>query len=603
MNRPKKEELASLAEARPASTSPELTPRSEPSEMEPELKLPKPRTVCSSAPRWAWYVATAVISLAILFFAIFGFHLHDHLLRLYILNHGAAGVATVESTRHVRAYRYSDDLLRFSYTVPSGQVYRAEAHVSSNLVGLPRGFLVRIHYLPTRPDLAALDNDGGPLKFALILFPGILLVLSLRFLPLVIRRRKTRRILSLGDVVQGVVERTTRIRSGAYRLFVRFSYNNREWQSKTITEDGKASFAPGDVVTLLVDPADPKSVVAYAVCGYRVIGPDRTGKVEVGRSGMRNGLLAIGFLVVVLVVCFTNRDKLITSLVPGNSATGALLLAVPPPPRTTDISANGLLVGQSAKVHGKYSVPVSPMEELDFKTKQQIYDLRKAHVLEHQELAPKNYAPSEAVFGQITDSRPWWGIYGIFFYGNGQRSIEGPSEQSIFLLNPYLLVGLREPHGFRTQLTPPDEHVIFYPKPLNVEWEAEAGRELITYDVHDHYQHLITHHYYPTSEYRLDLMAYNARDLGFPYMYVDTGKSEGAAPLQQMEKAFPINQYIHCGGSCGYPGGCNNVSPTGQPALTIEINKFPARLQVKLWRNEPKSVNDPCDMTVIIQML
>ena len=153
-------------------------------------------------------------------------------------------------------------------------------------------------------------------------------------------------------------------------------------------------------------------------------------------------------------------------------------------------------------------------------------------------------------------------------------------------------------------VNPPDSPFIFYPQPLTIAWEADHARELITYNLHDHYHYMTAHHYYPTSEYRLDLIAYNARDLGLPYVYADTARSEGVVPLQRVEKVFPVNQYIHCGGSCGYPGGCNNIGPasSSRPELIIEIKKLPALLQVKLWRNEPKSVDDPCDMTVILQM-
>jgi hypothetical protein len=605
MNRPKKEELVGLTEASLASLSPDASCDLQGWEMPPELEMPKPRIVRFPRQRWAWYLLI-VFFLSQIFLVGFRMHLYDQLVRLYIVSNGIAGVGTVENAEHITGHRYSDNLLRFTYRVPTGQIYRAQAHVDAELLRLGKGVLVQIHYLPTRPDLAALDDDGGRLKWDAIGVSCILLAVLFVMGILTRSQKKTRRILSIGDAVSGVVERAGKVRfglrPGCYRLSVRFRYNDREWQSKTTTYDPKVTFDTGDVITLLVDPADPKSVVAYAGCGYEVVGSARGGLVEAGRSTKRTRLLVIAFSLVLLLVCFASHAKLVTFLLPQNSPIGAFPVIDSPP--KSEITSNRLLLGQSAKVHGKYSIAANPMEELDFKTKQEIYDLRKARVLQHPDLAPEHYAPSEAVFGQVMDKRPWWGIYGIYFYGNGQNSVKGPSEQSIFLLNPYLLIGLREPNAYRKpDLAPPGEGRIFYPQPLRVEWEAENRRALITYNLHDHYQHVTTHRYRPTSGYLLDLIAYNARDLGLPYLYVDAGKSENVVPLQRAEKAFPINQYIHCGASCGYPGGCNNISPASPPELIIDIRKLPARVQVKLWRNEPKRVNDQSDMTVTIKMM
>ena len=62
------------------------------------------------------------------------------------------------------------------------------------------------------------------------------------------------------------------------------------------------------------------------------------------------------------------------------------------------------------------------MGELDFMTKKEVYDLRKRSVLQHNGLIREGYEPSEAVFGQIEDKKPWWGIYGIYGLGPGQRA-------------------------------------------------------------------------------------------------------------------------------------------------------------------------------------
>ncbi len=87
------------------------------------------------------------------------------------------------------------------------------------------------------------------------------------------------------------------------------------------------------------------------------------------------------------------------------------------------------------------NIGINPMIELDFLTKEDIYDIRSKYVLLHPELLPGSYNPSEEVFGQIASGKPWWGILGLSYYGDGEKSIEGNSEDSRLLVNPFLLVG------------------------------------------------------------------------------------------------------------------------------------------------------------------
>ena len=57
-------------------------------------------------------------------------------------------------------------------------------------------------------------------------------------------------------------------------------------------------------------------------------------------------------------------------------------------------------------------------------------------------------------------------------------------------------------------------------------------------------------------------------------------------------EAVRILHFIHRGGSCGYPGGCNNGSPY-QPELdNFRVEALPAHLDVLLWRNRPKDISE-----------
>ncbi len=312
------------------------------------------------------------------------------------------------------------------------------------------------------------------------------------------------------------------------------------------------------------------------------------------RGSAASIVVIVLLLAVLTAVCLFNRQEMVTlyRIVAGGSSQ---------PSGQARGNSNTLLLGDAARLRGEYNIPINPMGELDFMTKKEVYDLRKGSVLQHKDLIKEGYEPSGAVFGAIEDKKPWWGIYGIYGLGRGQRSIEGPSEESRFLLNPYLLVGLCEQYAYTTGVAPNDYPPV-YPKPMSIAWYADRSLEIITYDVHDHFSFVNGIHTDRGPQYKLDLIAYNARDLRFNYLYVDTGKLDGIIWANREPKAVAIAQYIHCGGSCGYEGGCNNMSPF-QAELVIELTALPAKAYIRLWRENPKTVDGPSDMDVIIYML
>jgi hypothetical protein len=94
-----------------------------------------------------------------------------------------------------------------------------------------------------------------------------------------------------------------------------------------------------------------------------------------------------------------------------------------------------------------------------------------------------------------------------------------------------------------------------------------------------------------------DLAAYNARDLGYNFIKVDYRLSKG---LKHTEAdVIEIKQYIHCGGSCGYPGGCNNMSPAVKELDDFHLTALPAQAIIYLWRQKP-SGNQAADLTLVM---
>ncbi|GEM_PF-3585286 len=249
---------------------------------------------------------------------------------------------------------------------------------------------------------------------------------------------------------------------------------------------------------------------------------------------------------------------------------------------------------------GYVEIPINPMIELDFKKKSEIYSIRKGYVMRYPGLAPDNYEPSDAVFGQIEDGKPWWGILGLSYYGPGDNSIKGEAEESRFIVNPFIMIAIQEPSALKVNSATLKPKAI-YPRPKRLYWKSDRTFGKVAYnvsnDLHDREEYL-----YPKDYLRkYFICTYNARDFGFNYLYLDRKASKNVEFADNGERPVSAVQYIHCGGSCGYQGGCNNASPD-QAELYIIPKKLPAVLYVKLWRSMPENVLDKADMVFEIDM-
>ena len=100
----------------------------------------------------------------------------------------------------------------------------------------------------------------------------------------------------------------------------------------------------------------------------------------------------------------------------------------------------------------------------------------------------------------------------------------------------------------------------------------------------------------------LDLIAYNARDMGLSYLYLSLADSDNLSPSSPMQAPMAISQFLHAGGSCSYPGGCNNMSPRVPELVNLQIERLPARVTIWLWRDKPAGIEQPPDMTFVIDL-
>jgi hypothetical protein len=270
------------------------------------------------------------------------------------------------------------------------------------------------------------------------------------------------------------------------------------------------------------------------------------------------------------------------------------------PPDVSVAKPAKLYLGAAAKVQGEIPIPINPLMKFDGYTKRQICDLRKSEVARHPEIVSDEYQPDDRVFRLIEDGKPWWGLEGIYFYGDGMQGIAGLSEESRFIPNPYLLVGLRESVSNRGHQ--PDGSIGYFPTPRDLSWNASGASAHVVYDVSSHFDFTVNHHYPSQNAHELEFVLYNADDLGFKYFSLDPAKSRGVQQEASAGIPAPMRQFIHCGGSCGYPGGCNNMSPFA-PEFMIQVPVLPAKAVLKLWKAKPETADDSADMTFIIDIL
>ncbi|MDD5195865.1 MAG: hypothetical protein PHQ96_09375 [Candidatus Omnitrophica bacterium] len=260
---------------------------------------------------------------------------------------------------------------------------------------------------------------------------------------------------------------------------------------------------------------------------------------------------------------------------------------------------NQLKLGTTASPLSSQEIILNEPIELDFKTRAQIMHIRKEYVDKYRDLLVNDYLPFEPLYNQIEDNRPWWGIRGEFCWSRGQKSIDGPSEETRFFINPYLLLGLDEGVAFTSYPCAP-----VYPHPVSFFWFAQDSKAEVTYDISRFFRE---REYMPRKlrdYHTLSLISYNARDFGYEYISVAPEESLNVAPVGEgrlFKEACQLRAFIHRGISCGYPNGCNNQSPD-EPDLQFKILDVPAVLYCKLWKANPKQASDNADFTFVIKL-
>ncbi len=245
------------------------------------------------------------------------------------------------------------------------------------------------------------------------------------------------------------------------------------------------------------------------------------------------------------------------------------------------------------------NIKVNQMECFSGKTKQEIYDIRKKYVAKSI-FKSDNYEPSEEVFGQIEDGLPWRSIFTEVCLFNPISETKGFSEESRFINNPILLLGLRNGSGINVS------------DPINKDIKLDFcdGRvawifpDKITYSKNKktitvYYNDL---HILPTKFISYYIETINAQDFGYRYgKMIKNDAISFKNPNDNIStRIYEFQDFIHKGDSCGVEGGCNNCSPYIEgyefsPLLNY-FNKEKKTIEFKLWKTKPRNDDTEADM-------
>lgn len=251
------------------------------------------------------------------------------------------------------------------------------------------------------------------------------------------------------------------------------------------------------------------------------------------------------------------------------------------------------IILEKLKTQKEVSIPVNQPTAYSGRTQESILNERKNYVAKVFNMP--NYHPSERIFQGIVDGKPWISLKGAYCNGwetkNGRTS--GPSEESVFMNNPIGLVMVEMPYYGYVKPNSCSPITKFLPTKITVSKDAIN----LYYNISGFQDAVVNEQGKQYAIYYLKPI--NAKDFGYEWGYVAKRENLGFSHDTPINKRpYNFKDFIHCGGACEIEGGCNNGSPN-QPQLGFGLdNKYPASMQIYLWKEKPEHWYSDADMIV-----
>lgn len=259
-------------------------------------------------------------------------------------------------------------------------------------------------------------------------------------------------------------------------------------------------------------------------------------------------------------------------------------------------------VTMKTSVTQEQALAIPPLQNYNNETKNSLLLKRKMAVEKSvfKDILKDEYYPSEEVFGGVQDKMPWISLKNSVCIDPKLEPFhvsKGNSALSRFIENPNVLVGIMPPYVMN--INENSKNCTSVPlKFIPTKMTYDPKNKLIT-------------SYYPMSYSIMNqtvkkngrsvplyftLTGLNAKDLGYKFATVShydgvyfTNNGENIS-----DDVVGFRDFIHVGGSCGVPGGCNNLSPY-QPAHDFRFISIPAEITFKLWKDKPIAKLMPAD--------
>ena len=263
------------------------------------------------------------------------------------------------------------------------------------------------------------------------------------------------------------------------------------------------------------------------------------------------------------------------------------------------VDVNTLQLKHKDAAQSTIVMKTNPPLELDGLAKEQILQIRTQYVLQHAHLVKNQYQPAPAIYNHVASNKPWWGLEGQFCFGDGEKSIEGMSEESRFMANPFHLLYLDEGQAFAIG----ERCWPVFPRPIKLIWSLEEPLAQAEYPMAEFFQDKESLSL-PSWDTTFTLDRTNAIDFGYNFIYIDPNLSKGVIGTAEsliFDQACQMKGFFHLGSSCGFPGGCNNGSPY-QPELFFKVVELPAKIYCRLWKKQPNAVTEPADFAFVINL-